>query len=120
MSDDAQQPTVYLSLEQILGADDLEERDVFIEAWGGSVRIRALSRATVRRINRQGVDDPDSVEKSLLCQGMVSPVISPTSYDKLDAKRAGAVEQIIAAIMDLSDIGTSAKERALKSFRRPT
>lgn len=119
MTDDAK-PTVYLTLDAILGADDLEERDVFIEAWGGSVRVRALSRASVRRINQQGTGDPDSIDRSLLCMGMVSPVVSPAAYDKLDAKRAGAVEQIIAAIMDLSDLGTAAQERARKSFRRPS
>lgn len=116
------EPTVYLTLDQILGADDLEERDVEIPAWGGKVRIRALSRATVRRVYQQATDrkgtiDPESLERALITQAMVQPVISPSAYEQLVAKRAGAVAQIVAAILDLTGISPDQMDKAQDSFR---
>lgn len=34
-----------LTKDQILGADDLPTKDIFIEEWGGTVRIRCLTGA---------------------------------------------------------------------------
>lgn len=121
MADDTQ-PVTYLTLDQILGADDLEERDVPIEAWGGTVRVRALSRASIRRIyqqatDRKGVIDSEAVERALITQAMVKPIVSPAAYARLDEKRAGAVSQIVNAILDLTGISPDAMDKAQDSFR---
>jgi hypothetical protein len=36
---------MYLSADQILGADDLKSEDVSVPEWGGTVRVRGMSGA---------------------------------------------------------------------------
>lgn len=119
MSDE--QPKI-LTLAEILAADDLPTKIIAVPAWGASVKVRALSRAEVRRAysqatDRKGIVDADSVERMMIMWGMVDPVIRPPDYDKLMAKNAGAVQQIVFAIMELSGLSQDALETAQDSFR---
>ena len=50
--------------------------------------------------------------------GMVNPVIRPGDYAKLDAKSAGAVDQIVKAIMSVTGLTPDATDKAADSFRK--
>ena len=42
-----------LTVEDILSAPDLPEKEVHVPEWGGSVRIRGFSKATQQELRRQ-------------------------------------------------------------------
>ena len=48
---------MYLTADQILGADDLPGEDVSVPEWGGTVRVRGMSGADRDRFEASMMDD---------------------------------------------------------------
>jgi hypothetical protein len=112
-----------LSLDDIMAASDLEEKTIDIEEWGGSMKIRALSRGEVKSAYRRGTDsktgdiDADAIESMLVCWASVDPKLTPPDFTKLAKKNAAPVAKLIDAILGLSGVDAGALARAKSNFR---
>jgi hypothetical protein len=122
-------PSTILTLDAILAASDLEERVVDVPEWGGSVRIRSLTKlqqqlarrqATVRFSGPTGpreVIDNDKLEGALLQAALVEPALRTEDVERLRAKAAAPIDRILRAVLDLSGLGAQAVADAAQSFQ---
>jgi hypothetical protein len=112
-----------LTLEEIEKAEDLPERVVPIAEWGGAVKVRGLSRQEIEdatekaRDRKTGQVEDADLNKVILCWGSVKPKVTFGTYPVLMKKNAGAVQRMLAAILDLSGLGADAERRARDAFR---
>lgn len=110
-----------LTLEGVLGAPDLNERVVMVEAWGGSVRIRGFSKRKQLEMRRQatvgGKVDEARVEMLMFIGGVVEPEFGEEHYELLMDKSAGAVDAVLVQILEISGLTKEAQQRASKRFR---
>lgn len=117
------EPVTSLTLDQINAIDDRAIIDVPVQAWGGSVQVRALTLQTINECNRRAQDPKRGNEVHLekrngwyLVEGLVSPTITIDDAEKwLTERAAGPVADILAAIMYESGLTERAKEEATKS-----
>ena len=109
----------YLSLNQIIEAKDIVERDVEVPEWGGKVRIRALTKDTHQRIReastkrgKRGQRDLDisKLELLLVVASLIEPKLEAVQYHQLKEKSSGAIERILDAINELNGLGVAAEE----------
>jgi len=111
---------VTLTLEQITAIDDRAPIDVDVEAWGGSVQVRALTlqqihECTKRAANpaRGGEVHPEKRNGWYLVEGLLAPVITIDVAEVwLTERAAGPVADILAAILFHSGLTERAKETA--------
>jgi len=100
----------YLALPEIL-EHTLPEADVEIAAWGGTVRVRALSsgefaRCQKRATNpRNGELDGFRLNVLVVVAGCVEPEMPVTAEAQLMRMEPGPIAKIAGVIMDLSGIG---------------
>jgi len=99
-----------LTREQILSIKDVQEEEVYIEQWGGSVLVRSLSGNERNRIlnicmNKKGKMDSSKLYPLLIVAGCVDPAFSKEDIDALNNKNAGALEKLAKVIMKLSGLG---------------
>ena len=119
-----EQASKILTLDEIVAADDLETMVLPIAEWGGSVKVRALTRAQHKKAYRDGTDpktgqiDADEVEKRIVCWATVEPTINLGQFDKLMEKNAGPIARIVEAILLLSGSDQGALDRARADFKR--
>lgn len=118
-------PPKILTVADILAADDIEERTVFVSQWNGSVRIRSFTkkqaddmrkRAT-RKDRHTGKEDIDNemLEALLFTEGMIDPKFEVADYERLQEKSAVAISNILKAIMEASGLSDTAITEATKS-----
>lgn len=110
-----------LSVDEILAAPDLGEAEVEVPEWGGSVRIRGLSKAAQQHLRKSatvsGQLDPARLEMLLFIHCVVEPRFTEEQYDALAAKSAGAIDRVIKAIAELAGLDEAAIKAAERSFR---
>jgi len=111
-----------LTVEDILSAPDLPEKEVYIPEWGGSVRIRGFSKATQQELRRQatgpgGELDTEKMEMLLFLHGVVEPHFTEEHYGALREKSAVAIDSVLQAIIDLAGLSRGAVDNAKRSFR---
>lgn len=118
-----------LSIEDILSKDDLEERVVEVPEWGGSVRIKAFTKARQQEMRKRatikGEIDTDRLEMFLFIEGVVEPRFTADHYEQLRGKNAGAVDKVLQEIARLSGVSAgnadtgerSSMEEAERTFR---
>ena len=114
-----------LTLDQIFSAKDIEETDVFVPQWGGSVRIRTFSKrqadmmrkvATVHnRVTKQNELDNAKLEMLLFVEGVIDPPMDQDDYERLKDKSAAAIALIMKAVLDASGLSELAAAEAEKS-----
>lgn len=94
----------------------LDEDDVEIPSLNGSVRVRALSRSEVMKI--QGVELPAEVmEQKLLSTALVDPKLSEKEVKAWqEACPALELEEVTNRIMELSGMKKESAKEAMKSF----
>lgn len=113
---------VYASLDELV-TRELDETDV--ELPGGRwVRVRALSRAEVLRIQRasrgdNGSTDAARIERMTLALGMVEPRMTEEQVGAWQAasKAGDVIGRATAAIRTLSGMDSDAPREAYKSDR---
>jgi len=119
------EPPRYLTAEDIWSCQDIEERDVYVPAWHGTVTIRTFSKrqvddmvraATVTdRFGKESLDK-ERLEAQMFCAGLIRPKIEPEQYDRLkDEKSAAAIAIISNAIIAASGLSELALNEAAKS-----
>jgi hypothetical protein len=101
-----------LSVEDIIAAKDLGEKEIEMPEWGGSVVIRGLGYGEFVTIREKamigGEQDERIFGRLLLAASFVDPVLSEDQADALFNKSSAAVARISDEIVQLSGIGGSA------------
>lgn len=96
-----------VSLDQIRAADDTHAAEgvlVEVPEWGGSVRVRGLTRGEARTLGAEGTT-PTNAEVFTLHHGLVAPTVSvEEAATLLDEKGFAATERVLVAILDLSGL----------------
>ena len=119
-----------LSVSDILDTPDLEERDVAVPQWGGSVRIKGFTKARQLELRKQatlpdGAVDTDRLEVFLFIEGVIEPKFTAEHYEQLRQRNATAIDLVLKAITQISGQypGSEAKgdyssmDEAGRSFR---
>lgn len=104
------------SFEEILAARDIDEIDVDVPEWGVSVRVRGISRAAYRRVERlardeAGVVDADRLDAHLMAVGMIEPAVSfEQALQLVEEKSVMSASQVTRAILAASGLGAMLPE----------
>ena len=117
---DATTAPTALTLEQIAAIDDRAPIDVPVEAWGGSVQVRALTLQQINECNKRAANPARGGEVHAekrngwyLVEGLVSPVITIDVAEVwLTERAAGPVADILAAILTSSGLTERARDAA--------
>lgn len=113
-----------LTAEQILGAQDLEEREVEVPEWGGAVRVRAFSKAQQQQMRKDstvaGEVDAYLLEMMMFIHGVVEPQFTPDQYGALAAHNAGVIDRILKILLEISGLDAQAVEEAKRKFPAAT
>lgn len=112
-----------LDFEAIRQAQDLDEQEVEIPEWGGSVQVRGLSRAEVFAATRAATVadelDPSLFDVEVISRAVVKPEIERAGWEELcRAKSFAAVERLAQAILKVSGMGPEPAKTAEALFRR--
>lgn len=119
-----------LSREALLGASDLEEREVDLPSIGGSVKVRSLPAAysnqassealkliTGPRGEQQATVDTAKLEILQVLHGLVDPKLSSIKDAETFAQRCGpAFKEVIRVIDEISGVDKEAIENANTRF----
>lgn len=118
-------PPKILTAADILAADDIEERTVFVPQWHGAVRIRSFTKKQADEMRKRathkdrytGKEEMDNtvLEALLFTEGVVEPKFDVDQYESLQDKSAVAISKILQAIMDASGLSETAVTEATKS-----
>lgn len=98
-----------LSREQILGAKDITQEEVFVKEWGGSVLVQSLSGAKRAAILKVAMSDKGKIDTGklyplLMVEGVAEPKFEKADVDALNEKNSGALETVCKVVMRLSGI----------------
>lgn len=109
-----------LSREAILNCKDIEQQEVYVKKWDGSVLVQALSgkkRAAIMDgcMNSKGKMDTEKLYPALIVAGCVEPEFDKADAEALNGKNSGALETICKVIMKLSGISEDDVEKAEKN-----
>ena len=110
-----EEPKKFLTKADILQVQDLEHEDVYVEQWGGWVRVRALTGA--ERDRYEGSFMPDkkggkpsfrNVRARLVTMALTSPegkkLFSFNDVEALGKKNASALNQLFEKAQQLSGL----------------
>lgn len=110
----------FLTVEQILDAEDLLTAVVDIPEWNGKVKVRGLtaqernSLARKARVNggpKSTVTiDSEKAQFAVVQMGMIEPKIAPELFEPIMRRSASAVGRIYDKIVELSGMKTSGAE----------
>lgn len=111
-----------LTVDEILTAPDLTEKRVEVPEWGGSVKVRSLTKGqqhAIRQAARRsdGEIDSDYVEILMFVEGVIEPRFDLKQAALLKDKNAGAVDRVLAVILEISGMTPKAVKEAEKRFR---
>lgn len=112
-----------LTFEDIAAADDLRELTVEIPQWGGSVRVRELTKGQFDAIAAECVQIEDRTERMIrirlltVAASLVEPAISAEQAEVFQAKNRLAFDRLAAALDDLNRLGGEGFDRAEAEFR---
>ena len=109
-----------LSVEEILGAPDIEERIVEVPEWGGAVKIRTFTQGDYTKIAQQakvGEDvDNERLQILLFMHGVVEPKFTEAHYEGLRKKSARAMTRVLTPIMEMVGLTKEAQDAAKVAF----
>lgn len=112
-----------LNKAAILGAEDLKHEDVEVPAWGGTVRVRAMTGAE-RDEFRAAIQSEDGVpvgkfSVALLAATLIDEagarLFTMEELDQLAEKSAVSIDKPAAVAMRLNGLGGGAIEEATKN-----
>lgn len=112
-----------LDKQTILNVDDLPHEDVFVQAWNGTVRVRAMSgkeRDNLRAIMEASANEISVVHANLLAVTLVdetgAQLFTAGDVDGLRNKCATALDNLFAVAMRLNRMGDKAVDDAVKNL----
>lgn len=113
-----------LSLDELVAADDSTYETVEVPEWGGSVRLRSLTKQQQYDIRRQamvgGEVDVTRVELLALLACMEEPKLSEEHIGVLQEKNAMVVNRLLKRVARLAGLDEEeAVKEAEGTFRPP-
>lgn len=118
MNDDVK----YLTLDDLTGAAELPEADVEL-LRGGTVRVRALTRAEVMKVRSSVSSVADAIkrtaelERKMLAKAMVTPAMTVAQVEAWQERSAaGEIEPVVYKVQELSGLLDGAAKEAYKAF----
>jgi hypothetical protein len=110
-----------LSAQEILASSNLQEKEIEVSQWGGSVMIREFSKGTQQQIRKEAtmadVVDVDKLELLMFIHGVIDPIFSEQDYFSLREKSAVAIDTVLKEIMAISGLNETAIKETEKKFR---
>jgi hypothetical protein len=106
----------YLSMDEILGAQDTEYRDVEVPGWGGTVRIGSLDAGTMIRFTEENEDPKLKKTASLrlivasLVDGDGNRIGTETGVEAMKKKDMRSVNMLAEQILELNGFGKKEKD----------
>lgn len=124
MAPDSHDLLPMLTAEAILGAADTPEEVLPVPEWGGSVRIRGLTKrqqvdARARSMVNGEVDVAES-QMVLWMEGVIEPRFTREQMAALFEKNAGAVDRVLKRLLVLSGMDDGAVKEKERQFRPST
>lgn len=112
----------YLTLEDIEAVPDIQEDDVEVPEWGGTVRVRGFTKELEMSIREEAKDADDEIDREklemlFLVYGMIEPQASAASIPMLMSKSSAATNRVLRKIMELSGLDTLTREKKERAFR---
>jgi hypothetical protein len=113
-----------LTAQAILDAQDLAEEVVPIPEWGGSVRVRALSRGAYHEATKAATEptqdgkgelNGERFEQLLFVASVVEPAFTADQAGLLSAKSASAMAKVMAVVLRINGLTPEAVTKAKKS-----
>lgn len=112
------EPRVYLTREQLLGADDLVEEDIYVKEWGGWIQVRAFSKGVQIEIRERAMVDEevkqDKLQMISFLEGVVQPAFELGDQEALKEKNALAFDRVLKLIFKISGMATDDEEAEAK------
>jgi hypothetical protein len=101
-----------LTVEEIIAAKDLGEKEIKVPEWGGEIVIRGLGYGEFVTIREKaqvgGEQDERLFGRLLLAAAFVEPVLTEDQADALFDKSSASVSRVTDEIVTLSGIGGAA------------
>jgi hypothetical protein len=106
--------------DKVFEADDRPSRDIEVEEWGASVRVRGLSGLAAERFSRLmgtgGDTMPENVMASLLVATIEDPETGELAFGQddvpaLSAKSSRVLTRLFRVAQDLSGLGELEKAK---------
>lgn len=109
-----------LSRDAILGAQDIQTKDVPVPEWGGSVRIRSMTVAERNEFVRRATEeDRHSVGVWLVSllsvDGDGKPLFKAEDVSALEKKGFRGVDTVASAVLDLNKMSEKKIDEAEKN-----
>ena len=113
-------PKKILTREDILNVKDIQQEEVFIKEWGGSVTVQSLSGKRRSEImdacmSDKGKMNTGKLYPALMVAGCVEPVFTRADSEAINERNSGALEKVCKVIMRLSGISADDLEEAEKN-----
>lgn len=101
-------------LASILSVNDSKETWVNIPEWKMKVKVKSLTKGEQVRLRKESTDHRGNLDTSLMEQlifvyGLVEPKVEREHLDRLFEKQSSAVDRILSAIFDASNMGPDNK-----------
>lgn len=113
-------PLRLLTLEDIVAIDDLPERDVYVEEWGGSVKVKAMPKGKVFDLRDQAMPGGEMndrlFEMLLVVHGVIEPQFTPEHVGMLQTKSNAALDTILKVVLEINGMDKEATKRAKSEF----
>jgi hypothetical protein len=110
-----------LTVEDILSSVDVEEQEVEVPQWKGTVTIRPFTKEAQQRARKQAMSDgeidTDRLEMILFIEGVIEPKFTEDHYEALRQKNAAAIDLVLKEIMSASGITEDEAKKAGAFFR---
>jgi hypothetical protein len=118
--DDEGREIILLSAETILETDDTQEKYVYVEAWGGHVKIRTFSKRKQQALRNEAIIgediDNEKFEMLLFIHGVVEPEFTIDQIEELREKNANALDAVILEVTTLGGLTPRAVKEAEARF----
>lgn len=113
-----------LSAEEVLAAPDLEERELYVPEWKGSIVLKSLTKAAHAEMRRNAIVadefDLDLYDIQIFVHGVIEPKFTEDQAKALLEKNAGVIERVNRLIVKMSGLTPDALKSAEQFFRRPS
>ena len=101
----------FLSVDAILAAKNLREKEIEVPDWGGKVKIRALSKGQQIKVRKEavknGVINDELLEGLILVTGVVDPNLEPHHIPDLLEHSSGSFDFVLSEVMAISGMADS-------------
>ena len=107
-----------LTTEQILESVNLDEIEVEVKEWGGSVKIKPLTKGEQQRIREScmvdGEIDNNKLEMQLFIGGVIEPKFTEDQIPALRELNANAIDKVLTKIMAVSGLADKEEVKQVK------